>query len=84
LPRFGSNVTFLEFYDILQKVDGVLHFSQQSPIIIGFPMQSFGAHDRPSSYEVGDLPGQGCNRCCSSKRSEPAHLSTTSGGLILS
>ena len=43
-------------------------------------MESFGAHDRPSSYEAADLLGQGCNCCCSLGYGS-AHLSATPGDL---
>ena len=43
-------------------------------------MASFGAHDRPSSYEAADLPGQGYN-CCCKMVSGSAHLSATPGDL---
>jgi len=63
-----------------KKVDGVFNFFQRSPIIIGFPMEYFGASGRLSSYEAAYLPDQGCN-CCCSMGSGSAHLSATPAGL---
>jgi len=54
----------------------VFSFFQQSPMIIGYPMEHFGASGRFSSYEAADLPGQDCN-CCCSMGSGSAHLSAT-------